>query len=124
MNNEPTIIGKIREISQHLATAEMRVAAFRGDVWGEGEDSGSAKIQTTLSGMITDISARLASLCGDLATINQRFGCTPEPGDPGPLVGVIYASPAVPRQTGYITTGSSYTDLSDVKQFQSSPKEE
>jgi hypothetical protein len=77
--NEPTLTGAVQQIHDHIALAEQRLAILRGHFWGEGESGSNRPMPTTLRGMIDDIGTRLASLCGDLATINQRVGCTPEP---------------------------------------------
>lgn len=77
--NEPTITGRVVQMQDHMALAEQHAAILRGHLFGEGEQSCQRQPPTTIRGMLDDLSARLASLCGELATINQRIGCTPEP---------------------------------------------
>ena len=77
--NEQTLTEAIQQIHDHVSLAEQRVSILRGHFWGEGETAVNRPTPTTLSGMIEDIGTRLASLCGELATINCRVGCTPEP---------------------------------------------
>jgi hypothetical protein len=82
--NEPTLTGRVQQIQDHMALAEQRVALLRGHLWGEGENGPNRPMPTSVRGMIDDIGTRLACLCGELATINSRVGCTPEPIMPAP----------------------------------------
>lgn len=79
--NEPTLTGKLIQILEHIELAESRMANLRGHLYGEGESSLDYPKSTTIRGMVDLIGTRLACLCGELATINSRMGCPPEPGN-------------------------------------------
>lgn len=77
--NEPTITGQLHQLLEHMDLAESRVASLRGHLFGEGESGMQRSTPTTVRSMLVDLGTRLACLCGELATINSRMGCPPEP---------------------------------------------
>ncbi len=77
--NEPTVTGRLMQARDMMALAEQRTANLRGHLFGEGENGTSRAEPSTVRGMVDDLATRLACLCGELATINSRMGCTPEP---------------------------------------------
>lgn len=109
--NEPTITARIEQIREHVELAEMRLAHFRAKLWGDGSEGvagmaalGKTAVMTPVQ-MLNDIGHRLASLCGDLATINQKFGCGPEPARLKPILGATSEHPAVFRRGRKLVAG-------------------
>jgi hypothetical protein len=76
--NDPTISRRIRQLLESMDLAEMRLAILRGHMFGEGESSVRRSESTTVEHQLSELGERLASFCGDLATVNARIGCTPE----------------------------------------------
>ena len=77
--NEPTVSGRLQQILDSMALAEQRMSILRGHLFGEGESGMNQPQPTTIRAMVDSLGTRLASLCGELATVNQRMGCPPEP---------------------------------------------
>lgn len=77
--NEPTITGRLMQILDSMSLAEQRMSNLRGHLFGEGQSGMDKPQPTTIRSIVDDLGQRLASLCGDLATVNQRMGCPPEP---------------------------------------------
>lgn len=75
--NEPTIVGAVSELLNFIATAEMHLADFRSVVFGEGESELKQETPTTMDAALRTACTRVACICGQLATINQRFGTGP-----------------------------------------------
>lgn len=76
---EPSMLGRATELLNHVATAELHSASLRSALFGEGECDGiHPQIPTSLDGLLKDACTRVASLCGELATIKSRLGCSPE----------------------------------------------
>lgn len=75
--------------------AESRIASLRGHLFGEGEDGANpAPAPSSVRGMVDDLATRLACLCGQLATINERMGCMSEgvvPNEPAGLYRNLHA---------------------------------
>ncbi len=76
--NQPTTLGRANELINYVATLEGHTATLRSTLFGEGEPGLEPDIPTSLDGMLADACNRVASLCGQLATIKQKIGCSPE----------------------------------------------
>ena len=80
--SEPTMLAQATGLLNHVAMLEMHTASLRGVLFGEGE-SDLSKLPVTpascLLAMLADTCQRVASLCGELATIKNKLGCDPMP---------------------------------------------
>lgn len=77
---QPTTLGRATELLNHVATAERHSYSLNSALFGIGASSlDPVRAEpTTLDGMLADAATRVASLCGELATIKSRLGCSPE----------------------------------------------
>ena len=77
--NEPTVTGRLQQLMDSMALAEQRMSNLRGHLFGDGESGMNQPQPTTIREIVDSLGTRLASLCGELATVNQRMGCPPDP---------------------------------------------
>lgn len=77
--NEPTVTGRLQQLLDSMSLAEQRMSNLRGHLFGEGQSALDRPQPTTVREIVDSLGARLALLCGDIATVNQRMGCPPEP---------------------------------------------
>jgi hypothetical protein len=78
--NMPTTIASLQEIEKFVSVLEDRIASMRYLLFSDGEIAKSVASPSagSIHGLIGDVSQRIASLCGDVATINQRLGIPQE----------------------------------------------
>ena len=77
---EKTTLGRAQELLNWIATLEQHKSVLFGDLFGMGENGDLLKRNepTNLDSMIADACTRVASLCGDLSTLRNRLGCSPD----------------------------------------------
>jgi hypothetical protein len=72
---EPDLVTKAAQCARYLSNAEVEVSIIRGTLFGEGESkplaNGTAPV--CLAATLADLSQRLASLVGQLTTVNGRL---------------------------------------------------
>ena len=83
--NEPNTIARAGETLNHIATLEQHVSVLFGDLFGMGQSTPQrADPPSHLDAMLAQACERAALLCGSLATLRQRLGCTLDPPVPPP----------------------------------------
>ncbi len=72
--SEPSVMGRVNEILNHLQTASIHVSNLRSGLFGEGQSKDVGEnVPTNLDSMLALACHQIASLCGELATIESKL---------------------------------------------------
>jgi len=72
-SSEPCLLTKAQEMEKFVSVLESRLARTAEIIFGTNTQEPKRDTVVSIEGIVADCCARIASLCGECATINQKL---------------------------------------------------